>query len=457
MFVKPRLTDLLDLSVPQSEVDFLIPHLTEDLPFCVDPFLLWASTEPEYQALHAEILAFFDLVRARAMVGEGDGAQALLRGCVEARELGLGYALGSKRGSAIGQHLAGLIVDAFRLIPQLRDGGMRHAEELQLVIPGLAEDRLSDIVASVIRRWFIDYTRDRAKAYGIPTRTVMVDHVFDAERGIWRPYGQAALPWNPRDNTPLLFAPLNLLRHLPWINYEDYYQSAFAPLVLGPQRRDLRMPKAAVLAHNREHYTMIAGYVTDKEMSAAACQADPLFVPLGVEVLRRKVQALRKLAPGPGTARRYEQLAGDVLASLLYPELLFAKHQVRTDSGAHIRDVIFYNDGVDEFCRDLRTRYAARQPVMELKNVEALEPDHVDQLYRYLDEEIGRFGVLVTRNPAPRAVARNLVDLHSSKRALIIWLTDEDLSLMIEVAAAGDRPIKVLKRAYAEFTRLLPK
>jgi hypothetical protein len=220
-----------------------------------------------------------------------------------------------------------------------------------------------------------------------------------------------------------------------------------------------KVRKEDVLAYNRRSFTSVERYVAEREQQAPNCQPAPLFDPLKLPTLRRKLVALRGLPTGKtdGSDRRYEELAYELLESLLYPELEFAASQVRTESGAHIRDVIFYNDGRDEFLADMRDRYEARQVVFELKNVQSLDGQHVNQLFRYLDAEFGRFGVLVTRNPTPRAVRTNTVDLHSSKRCIILCLDDSDLELMINALESGRRPVSVLKKRYLEFIRRLPK
>ena len=94
--------------------------------------------------------------------------------------------------------------------------------------------------------------------------------------------------------------------------------------------------------------------------------------------------------------------------------------------------------------------------MFELKNVNALETEHANQLHRYLHGEFGNVGLLVTRQPAPKSVTRNLVDLHSARRAMILTLDDRDLGLMVDLLEAGRRPVDVVKRRYIEFTRLLP-
>ncbi len=455
--INPRLIDPFGLDFTQDEVAFAIPHLREDLPLYLDPFLLWKSERDDYHALHEQLLAFIDLVRVAALEGQHARGRNLLLGCSEAVELGLGYGRGSKRGTAIGPGLAESILEMQAAIPQLGVTGLTHVEVLGLVVPNIAEDRISDLTASVLKRFFIDYTREQARNLGIPTKSFHLDGVWDFSRRVWRPE-RAELPYNPLDGAPLLFAPLDLLRHLPWINYEDYYKSSYARLV-PPAQRNRRVPKAAVLEHNRQNFRTVEAYVDHKERTAAACAPDPLFQPLKRETLRKKLADLRKLPTGrdDGSDKKYEQLAYELLASLLYPELEFADSQVRTVSGAHIRDVIFYNDGRTEFLADMRVRYGARQIVFELKNTRQITGEHVNQLYRYLDEEIGHFGVLLTRHAAPAALKQNITDLHSSKRCIVLVLDDTDLELMLNLVDSGRRPVDAIKKRYVELARRFPK
>ena len=457
MTANPRLTDVFRKSISQEEADFAIPRLQEDIPLYVDPFLFWISDNAQYRELHQRLVGFFRLVARRVSEGDATGAAQLLAGCEEQPALGLGYASSSKRGSSIGSKLIAEILRVHRDVPQLRDGTIRHIEELQLVVPGLAEDRISDTAAAILKDFFINYSAARAVEHGISTRHARLGNVYDARREAWVPSNESALPYNPADNSPILLAPLNLLRRLPWINYPDYYRSGYSARVLLADRR--RIAKQAVLDFNTRTYVEVQRYVSEKERTGHNCRPDPLFEPFAPATLRAKFQELRNLPAGRsgGADRRFEYLASDILTSLLYPTLEFAQSRVRTVSGAHIRDLIFYNDGKGEFWRDLRDRYDARQPVFELKNVGALDPDHVDQLLRYLDPEFGRLGVLVTRHPTPAAVQRNLVDLHSAKRIAILCLNDRDIELMLAMVDSGRHASEVLKKSFVDFTRLLPK
>ena len=97
------------------------------------------------------------------------------------------------------------------------------------------------------------------------------------------------------------------------------------------------------------------------------------------------------------------------------------------------------------------------QIVIELKNVAAVEREHINQLNRYLSEQFGRFGIIFTRNKVPKSIFKNTIDLWAGQRRCIIVLDDSDLELMCEVYESKQRhPLEVIKRKYIEFTRSCP-
>ena len=115
-----------------------------------------------------ELLGFVDEVRQHAVDGRATRAGMLLSEVSEPVELGLGYAAGTKRGSALGPGTIDGIVRTFQQVPQLQTSGLDHLEILALLVPGIAEDRTSDLTASVLKRWLADFTERRCDDWGIP-------------------------------------------------------------------------------------------------------------------------------------------------------------------------------------------------------------------------------------------------------------------------------------------------
>ena len=92
-----------------------------------------------------------------------------------------------------------------------------------------------------------------------------------------------------------------------------------------------------------------------------------------------------------------------------------------------------------------------------MKNVKDVTRDHVNQLNRYMTDSLGKFGVLVTRNPLSKARMQSTVDLWSGQRRCIITVDDSDVEQMVELFESKQRnPIDVLKKKYVEYRRMCP-
>lgn len=94
----------------------------------------------------------------------------------------------------------------------------------------------------------------------------------------------------------------------------------------------------------------------------------------------------------------YEEKVCRLLATLLYPQLDLAQAQSRTESGCQIRDLVFYNNCSEPIFKEIFDKYGSYQLVFELKNVKEISREHIAQVNRYLNENFGKFGVIVTRN-----------------------------------------------------------
>jgi len=454
--IRPRLTEYHDIFKPQAELDFAIPFLDEDIPLYVDPFLMWKSPSQQDKALHLAMLNSFNHLGLLTKKGKSDEALRQLIVASECEKVGLGVSA-TREGKRIGNVQAQSILDLFQRVPEYNQRGFQHFEEIQFYVDGIAKDRISDFACSFVKSFLIDFTMDQCEKIGVPLKDCTLRYYYDPEKLDFVERIPAKLPVNPRTNVPLLLVPSRWLRFGPWIDFEDYFK-AYCPRdeIFNPGEPTTRVK---VLNYNRDHYGVIQTYVREKERTAADCKTDPLFTCLPVLSAKRKFAEIKKLATGKdGNAdRKYEDAAAQLLASLLYPHLDFACEQSRTDSGGNIRDLIFYNNRSHAFLAELFDEYGTKQLVMELKNVREIEREHVNQLNRYMTDELGKFGVLVTRHELNSARRKSTIDLWSGQRRCIVALSDEDLAQMVELFESKQRlPLDVLRKKYVEFRRACP-
>lgn len=449
--IRPRLNDYHNLSFTQEEADFAIPFLDDDIPLYVDPFLLWKSPSQQDQALHTALISSFNYFGNLAKMGRESEAAAALIQLSECQEAGLGSAK-NKVGKRIGPAIARDVLAQFSLIPQVKERGFEHIEEIQLFVDQISKDRISDFTCNLLKSFLIDYTIDQSNRWGIPVADAVIGDVFNFQA---KRFGSEnlKLPINPTSGLPVLLVPKRWLRFSPWIAFDDYFKNAFVKDGMAPKER------VAVLMFNRANYDSVQNYIRQKERTQADCKNDPLFRPIAITSAKRKWEEIKKLPTGKtdNADKQYEDLICQLLASLLYPQLDFATEQSRTDSNVLIRDLIFYNNRSMDFLKDIYDQYGSRQIVVELKNVHEVSRDHVNQLNRYLNDQFGKFGVLVTRNQLPRHIFKNTVDLWAGQRRCILALTDADVETMITVFESKQRlPIEILKRAFIDFTRACP-
>jgi hypothetical protein len=265
------------------------------------------------------------------------------------------------------------------------------------------------------------------------------------------------LPTIPADGRPIVFVPKRWLRFVPWLSYDEYFEKYCPQDEVSHIAEELT--RVEVLEYNRDHYGAVDAYIQAKERTFEDCKNDPLFSQIPIISAKRKFATVQKLPTGKedGADRNYELLLGQLLPSLFYPKLDFAQEQARTDSGVSIRDLIFYNTASTPFLDDIYKSYGSRQITMELKNVEAINRMHIDQLNRYLSDELGQFGVLVTRNPLKRAEFSRTIDLWSGQRKVIVTITDTDIAQMVELFESKQRdPLDVIVKKYNEFRSRCP-
>lgn len=458
-------------NISQYDVDFVIPRIGVDVPVGIDPFLLYKSRDPEYRSLHGTLVSAFN-----------SGIDAIRRGKVteasrlfdfpEVSAIGLGYTQGGKRGSGLGTHLAGLIIETLVGSPSLKERGIRHVEEMQLVSAGIGPDRISDIAANVLKRFLIEYTQRQCGIWQLPVKSgVPVNHIYDPSSQQWED-SYEDLPVSPLDGSPILLVPRRLVRVLPWINYEDFIRTEFKaylsakrraaqPAVkntivdAGAQLDTKSQPKPDVVTVTRSDIALVERYVRSREQRSA--DARPAIDYIGedacreAEVLKGRLAAVK---PGREQAEDYHRLALEILNYLFNPELTDGQPEVRTFDGTERRDIVFTNESDETFWEYVRTAHDGILVMFEAKNTNKLGLAEINQTATYLGDRIGRLGLIVTRRAPPETVQRKIFSVWNDSapnRKVILTLTDEQLRELLDLRCHDGSPTKWMQKHYRAF------
>jgi hypothetical protein len=471
--IPPDPRALLLRGVSQYDVDFVIPRVGIDVPVGIDPFLLYKSRDPEYRRLHALLLEAFNAGIAAVKNGMLHEAGRILD-FPEVSAIGLGYTQGSKRGSGVGTHLSGLIVETVVGSPSLQERGIRHVEEMQLVSAGIGPDRVSDISANVLKSYLIEYTQRQCGIWGLPMmKGVPVQHIYDSSSQQWRD-SYEDLPVSPLDGSAILLVPRRVVRVLPWINYDDFIRTEFSAYLSAKRQAARQGPrdsvgkqrgqsdaktKHQVVTITRSDISLVERYVKSRELQASDARPALDYIDEDAckeaELLKEKLAAIQ---PGREHAADYQRLVLEILNYLFNPELIDGQPEVRTIDGTERRDIIFTNDSDESFWSYVRTNHDGILIMFEAKNMNELGPTEINQTATYLGDRIGRLGIVVTRRTPPETVQRKIFSVWNDSaphRKVILTLSDDQLRELLDLRCRNLSPTKWMQTHYRKFRTML--
>lgn len=454
------LPDVFGLPLTQHDVDFVIPRLDSDIPLCIDPFLLFKSKRQDLRAAHDLLLGIFFSAFDAIRNGNDERARRLLD-FPEVREIRFGYTEVGIEGRGIGQVYGGAVFEAIRASPFLVERGLRHVEELQLFSLGIAEDRVSDLTANVLKSFLVNYTAAQSRLWSIPlTEGVPLPHVWDHEMEAWTDQ-YVTIPVDPESGVGILLVPRWIVRQLPWINFDDFLRTdlnAFLKSRLPGQAVDVRRSKERAVEITKRNLEVVDAYVDRKERESGSAQPDPPpLLALQKDITGEELLERLKATPiGRKGFSDHQRLVLQLLNRLFEPELVDGEEQVRTASGVEIRDLIFSNNSDLPFLRFLMTSHNNLLVTFECKNVQTLEVADINQLANYLGDPLGYCGFIVARNPPSKNILAKARATYSKQhpRKVILMLCDEDLSIMVAMKKLGQRhPVEHLQRKYRSFVQ----
>lgn len=204
--------------------------LINDLPLFIDPFLLFDSENPAYQALHADIIKYVKFLRDISTNSNLDLNSISSLFCFpEVHQNWLGFSRQGNRGSGLGNDFARALHrnlhHVFKDFGEEKITRSSHLEKLCLLNDGVGRDHLSDFTTNLIKDYLLQYTQTFAYKYLKPSqrRIFSVNKVtFDYTTERWKGK-QYELPHFNSDF--VILTPKDILtKDEPWINRCDFLE-----------------------------------------------------------------------------------------------------------------------------------------------------------------------------------------------------------------------------------------
>ena len=137
-----------------------------DVPFFVDPMLIFNSDKPEYQELHRSIIRYFHFLYEKSKDNQSDGALGAWFRFSEVPNNWLGYSLSGNKGLALGRDYAEFLFKNIGFA--IETSGIsksEHLEKAMLLYPGSGKDKISDLTVNLIKGYLCRHTETFAKSH----------------------------------------------------------------------------------------------------------------------------------------------------------------------------------------------------------------------------------------------------------------------------------------------------
>jgi hypothetical protein len=168
-------------------------------------------------------------------------------------------------------------------------------------------------------------------------------------------------------------------------------------------------------------------------------------------------EELATMPSGRASSTAFENLIGDVIKLCFFRSLHNVEPKARTADGTVIRDWIASNRAAAGFWAIIREKYGATQIIWECKNYADLKADDFHQATYYINEQSGRFLIMVCRSPEPMSnqVVNHLKRVFAQTKGIILVLRESDIRTFLRQALNGKRSEQHLQDLFDNTERLI--
>ncbi len=443
-----------NLSSSQGELDFVDIDTDKDLLLFVDPYAIELNSIGESDIFYEYITSYFTLLLDVLRRGENVRAKSLTRHLAEPRETFLGFSKTSSKekgpqGRGMGEYQANQLIQALLRSQAFKTGQLEDLSEVELFIPGVGADKVSDLTTNIIREPLIKYTQSMCSAFEIPTRKVAVAPSWSSSELRWYSNYQD-LP--VIDGKSVILVPKSIVRRRMSLDSQEFYQYwlDFLQAELEPTEAltsSLRGQNGKITKKNLK-----VEYKFDKnELAKFAAECPKLFQDfkdIAKEgtyisdqeidpsffyntVARKLGNSIKCLPTGAKTASTFEQLILRAMTLLSWPYLTYPIVQRILHSGIQRVDIEFSNAAKEGFWWNMRHDSKIRCRVLQIEcknyNMEMGNKEFA-QIIQRLSPERSRLGFIFYRKSEFKdsLKKRQQAALHDNQ-GYVITISDEEI------------------------------
>ena len=436
-----------------------------DIALCVDPYALSLEVDPWFIECNDLVVDYFQNVLDSIRTGDINRSRYLLLKLSEPNDIRLGFSQSRPAGCGIGPDQARDVFNSLRKSEAVKTGRLQDLSDCELLIPGIASDKISDITVNIIRGKLVEYTEQQCALHGIRTQRIASGLYWDSTSGKWaNRYAYLPIYRNER----IVLVPKAAVRYDIAVDHQKYYQhfvleylqaehlaagSSLVTVLKNGKKRVTKKDLEAtfkptkenlskfsdahpqVLAHYKDSLDKLPQPINDEQIERK--QLEPRDVSV-----QNKIGSLEAIPAGTQHANDFHNFILGALETLFYPNIRSPAKEQAVDEGRKRIDIVFNNGAVSGFFSDLNILHRIRCPYIfvECKNY-STDPKNpeLDQLIGRFHDNRGRFGILVCRTVVDKPLMQmRCKDIAGSGSGYVLVLDDDDIKELLKLRAVKD-------------------
>ena len=482
-----KISEKIGINKAQPELDFFDYDIDKDNLKFIDPYYI-SKKEDEFLELCDEYIKtffnrFLDLLKR-----DEELALDIFSHLGEINEICLGMSKNKPAGKGIGRLNALSIFKSIKKSAALEKGVIDGIEDVRLFIDGVDKDKISDMVANIIKYPLIQYTQEQCKLFGVKLQMVESGYYWNKETISWERGHQEMLVID--DKKYLLF-PKILVSDSKYYTPDEYFRHYIlnylqeenikndTSLVRKSYNKDGSLKKAWVYKKDIVNDMKSRGECFTKSWVANFSKYNPeVFAKFKRkvinkisdsrhdliqqeeldELLDKLILELKSISPGTENATKYHRLMYGILELLFYPYIAHPKIEEEINEGRKRVDISFLNIAETGFFFLLANTYniPCNKIMIECENYSKdLKNPELDQMAGRFSTNRGRFGIVCCRSIEDKElIIDSERDTAVDNRGWIIHLTDEEI---IELLEMRKKSISVDNFLISKFDEIISK
>lgn len=474
-----KITEIFNLNKSQYEIDFVNIDPETDTELFIDPY--WLSRQENEFAIVCDTLikSFFTKLISLIKNNEMRQAIALCSHLKESSDICLGYS--KKRGtlgSGMGPDIIRDFCYALKRSTAVENDLLVNIEDAKIFLENIDVDRISDMVANIIRKPLLEYTIQQCNNYNIPMTEAHSNFFWEGKTLTWERVNIKQLIVNGKH---LLLVPKNIVA-----DSNKYTSLNFLQHYILNALQEQHLQQKSVLVQKRKDGTE---YVTKKSIRALlegenivldkgfceqfAVENPEVFELFKNEIISKYIKNIEKvkqdklaeikqnaeilkaelavLKPGRKDEKKYQDLIFDIINFLLGDKISNPSKEVKIHDGRKRVDILCLNSSTSGILKEIIEIYRLCLTVImfECKNYSNdISNPEVDQLAGRFSPLRAQCGFLVFRQINDKELLyKRCQDTYRDHRGLIIPLSDEDIIKMLQAIIDGENKFDSIIRA----------